>query len=81
MTRSQEKLTHAQRDVLIVMGNVWKQAPAGSKSATLLSLKARGLVDCRSRVGAFSFDPWTSYAWQWRWTKKGERAASGLIFP
>lgn len=54
--------------------------PAGSRSATVLALESKKLIRCRPRV-AWNPDPWTSYSWQWRWTKKGERVAAGIISP
>jgi hypothetical protein len=68
------KLSQAQRDALEYLSHVWKTAPAGVKSVTLLALEGKKLAQVRPRTH-WNPDPWNSYSWQWRLTRKGERAA------
>lgn len=65
-----ERLTDKQWIVLSELRREWSKSPHGIKSATLLSLQARGLVQRRVNPehgmrAALDF-PYTSFAWQWR---------------
>jgi hypothetical protein len=60
-----------QQTLLDQMSDEWAGAPRGAKSATLLSLQNRGLVECRITPGSMSYlpmfaTPYTGSGYQWR---------------
>lgn len=60
-----EKLTPAQVKLIKAMTYEYAPAPAGTKSATLLSLKARGTIECMV-MRTDRNEPLTSDAYHWR---------------
>ena len=63
------KLSKLQQDALRRIGRKWAPAPLGVKSATLLSLDERNLIEGRfnSKLrGVFLMMPYNSIAYEWR---------------
>lgn len=75
-------LTKHHRSALLEITRRWKEAPLLVKSATLLSLRERGLLEMRIKpvisniVGAAMRMPYHCFPYEWRLTKEGKKAAS-----
>ncbi len=68
--KAADKLTPLQQECLSLIGREWQIAPLATKSATLLSLMERGLIEARINPGVSSWSAmqmqWHSAAYQWR---------------
>jgi len=70
ITATDQPLNARQNELMALIGTEWQQAPLCTNSATLLSLRDRGLIEHRLKPGvsaSYAFTrPWNSSAFQWR---------------